>query len=62
MTVSIGEENIRRLWVLLVKEPNFQSDQTLFLNWINKQRTNTVIFYKQYQKMQQTFELFLFTE
>jgi len=51
MTVSIGEENIRRLWVLLVKEPNFQSDQTLFLNWINKQRTNTVIFYKQYQKM-----------
>ena len=41
MNVALGIENIKRLWTLFVKEPNFQSDQTLFLNWINKQRTHT---------------------
>ena len=36
--VSIGIENIQKLWRLFVTEPNFNSDQNLFLNWINKQR------------------------
>ena len=38
-TVTLGIENIKKLWALFVNEPNFQSDQTLFINWINKTRT-----------------------
>ena len=38
MSVCVGLDNIQRLWTLLVKQPNFASDQTLFLNWVNKAR------------------------
>jgi len=36
--VELGIENINTLWRLFVNEPNFVSDQNLFLNWVNKQR------------------------
>jgi len=48
MPVSLGIENIKQLWSLFVKEPNFESDQSLFLDWINKQRTHTVYDYLKY--------------
>ena len=38
-SVTLGIENIKKLWALFVNEPNFQSDQTLFISWINKTRT-----------------------
>ena len=62
MIVSLGIENIKRLWVQFVKEPNFQSDQALFLDWINKQRTYTTFQYVEYQKKQITYELTIFSE
>lgn len=62
MTVSMGIENIKRLWTLFVKEPNFQSDQTIFLNWINKQRTHTISHMQNYQKRNYTYEIFIFAE
>jgi len=34
--VSLGVENIEKLWSMFVHDANFQSDQDLFLNWINK--------------------------
>ena len=48
MTVTLGIENINKLWILFVKEPNFQSDQALFLNWINKHRSHQVQTYVNY--------------
>ncbi len=36
--VTLGIENIDRLWTLFVQQPNFNSDQTLFLQWVNKYR------------------------
>lgn len=42
MTVCMGIDNIKRLWALFVKEPNFASDQTQFLNWVNKVRIHSV--------------------
>jgi len=36
--VTLGTENIDRLWKIFVLKPNFNSDQTLFLKWINKHR------------------------
>jgi hypothetical protein len=36
--VTLGPENIDKLWTLFVQQPNFTSDQTLFLAWINKHR------------------------
>lgn len=62
MPVTLGIENIKRLWILFVKEPNFQSDQTQFLNWINKVRTHTVTQIVNYQKKSLTYELFIFSE
>lgn len=37
--VSLGTENIDKLWRLFVQQPNFNSDQALFLKWINEVRT-----------------------
>lgn len=37
--VEIGVQNIELMWDMFVTQANFESDQTLFLNWINKQRT-----------------------
>lgn len=36
--VTIREKNIDNLWKLFVAQPNFIQDQTIFLNFINKQR------------------------
>lgn len=36
--VSLGTDNIDHLWKTFVQQPNFNSDQTLFLKWINKYR------------------------
>ena len=36
--MSLGTENIDRLWQLFVHQPNFNADQNLFLKWINKPR------------------------
>ena len=36
--VSIKPQNIDALWATYVLTPNFTSDQTLFLNFINKKR------------------------
>ena len=47
MNTNLGIENIKSIWCLFVKQPNFQSDQTLFLDWINKQRNLTYIVYNQ---------------
>ena len=40
--VSIGVANIENLWSLFVSGPNFNSDQNMFLAWINKQRLQQV--------------------
>ena len=62
MLVTMGIENIKRLWILFVNDPNFQSDTTLFLNWINKQRTHTISKIVNYQRNKYTYELFIFSE
>lgn len=54
MTVSLGIENMKRLWYLFVKEPNFQTDQTLFLNWVNESRVINVIRTDNYQQYNDT--------
>ncbi|CDW78729.1 UNKNOWN [Stylonychia lemnae] len=38
LDVTIGPENINTLWEIFVQQPNFSSDQNLFLKWINLQR------------------------
>jgi len=40
--VSLGIDNLTQLWQLFVSEPNFNSDQNLFLSWVNKQRFQQV--------------------
>lgn len=37
-SVSLGTANIDILWQIFVLQPNFNSDQALFLKWINKPR------------------------
>jgi len=53
--VSLGTGNIDRLWQLFVQQPNFNSDQSLFLKWINKHRETGM---SAYDKK----EIFLFNE
>lgn len=36
--VTLGTENIDKLWIMFVQQPNSNVDQTLFLKWINKHR------------------------
>ena len=60
--VTLGIENIKQLWGLFVNEPNFQSDQSLFLNWVNKTRTMQQTQMQALYQQQQPIEIYLFTE
>jgi hypothetical protein len=40
MQVPIGIPNIDTLWQIFVHQPNFSSDQNLFLKWVNLYREN----------------------
>jgi hypothetical protein len=51
--VSLGNDNIDTLWKYFVQSPNIQTDQTLFLKWINKTRETM-----DYDKK----EIYLFTD
>lgn len=62
ITISLGIENIKRLWNLFVKEPNFASDHAVFLDWIYKQRSYSQIHIMNDQKRQFSYELFLFND
>lgn len=44
--VSLGTDSIDRLWQLFVQQPNFNSDQTLFLKWVNKYREVAVSYHE----------------
>lgn len=44
--MSLGTDNIDRLWLLFVQQPNFNSDQSLFLKWINKHREVAVSYHE----------------
>lgn len=39
-SVTIGIENIEKLWQIYVHQPNFSFEQSLFLKWINQHRQN----------------------
>jgi hypothetical protein len=53
--VEIGFPNIEKLWHMFVSEPNFESDQNLFLTWINKHRV------KEDAKKNQ-YDVYIFTD
>lgn len=58
-TVSLGIDNIDKLWRLFVQQPVFNSDQSLFLKWVNKFREVYVTSIK-YEK--ESKEIFLFND
>ena len=60
--VALGIENIKQLWSLFVNEPNFQSDQSLFLDWVNKTRTAQQTQMQALYQQQPPREIYLFTE
>lgn len=57
--VNLGTDNIDKLWRLFVQQPVFNSDQSLFLKWVNKQREIDVI--SKYEKGTSR-EIFLFND
>jgi hypothetical protein len=57
--VSLGTENIDRLWTIFVQQPNFNSDQNLFLKWINQHRELPM---SPYERRDRDPEIFLFNE
>ena len=38
--VSLGTQNIDKLWKIFVQQPNFTFEQNLFLKWVNQHREN----------------------
>lgn len=50
------------MWNLFVKEPNFASDHSVFLDWIYKQRSYQQVVIENGQKRQYSYELFLFND
>ena len=57
--VSLGTDNIDRLWHLFVSQPNFNSDQNLFLKWINLQRESPMA---AYDRRERDSEIYLFND
>jgi hypothetical protein len=41
--VSINNQNIELLWKTFVLQPNFQIEQTLFLQFVNKRRYKKIL-------------------
>ena len=63
MSSCLGVDNIKLIWSLFVKQPNFKQDQTLFLDWINNVRLFRYYAYTQYrEKVVKTHEISIFTE
>jgi|LauGreDrversion4_2_1035121.scaffolds.fasta_scaffold54103_1 hypothetical protein len=50
--VTLGTQNIDRLWQMFVQQPNFSIDQTLFFKWINKHREGGAVGYGERREYQ----------
>jgi hypothetical protein len=63
--VTLGTDNIDRLWKIFVLKPNFNLDQTLFLKWINKHREAGTTYggeKKEYQLFDEEERIHFFTK